>query len=56
MIQDYIYSNGKTDGITLPDASAQANVIRKAYSLAHISPRDTSYVEVRGGIAILLQD
>lgn len=40
--------NGKTPGITLPDAKMQAAVIRKAYQNAGLSFSDTDYVECHG--------
>lgn len=41
-------SNGKTPGITLPDAKMQAAVIKKAYQNAGLSFSDTDYVECHG--------
>ncbi|KAL7787176.1 polyketide synthase [Trichoderma ceciliae] len=43
-----INANGKTPGITLPDAKMQAAVIRKAYQNAGLSFADTDYVECHG--------
>ncbi|KAJ4859714.1 KR domain-containing protein [Trichoderma breve] len=43
-----INANGKTPGITLPDAKMQAAVIRKAYENAGLSFSDTDYVECHG--------
>ncbi|KAL6797448.1 polyketide synthase [Trichoderma sp. SZMC 28013] len=43
-----INANGKTPGITLPDAQMQAAVIRKAYQNAGLSFSDTDYVECHG--------
>lgn len=41
-------SNGRTPGITLPDAKMQEAVIRKAYQNAGLSFNDTDYVECHG--------
>ncbi|KAL7794100.1 polyketide synthase [Trichoderma afarasin] len=43
-----INANGKTPGITLPDAKMQAAVIRKAYQNAGLLFSDTDYVECHG--------
>ncbi|KUL86372.1 hypothetical protein ZTR_08618 [Talaromyces verruculosus] len=43
-----INSNGRTPGITLPDAKMQEAVIRKAYQNANLSFNDTDYVECHG--------
>ncbi|KAM0454269.1 hypothetical protein ACHAPV_008542 [Trichoderma viride] len=43
-----INANGKTPGITLPDAKMQAAVIQKAYQNAGLSFADTDYVECHG--------
>ncbi|KAL7944087.1 polyketide synthase [Trichoderma barbatum] len=43
-----INANGKTPGITLPDAKMQAAVIRKAYQNSGLSFADTDYVECHG--------
>ncbi|EED21266.1 polyketide synthase, putative [Talaromyces stipitatus ATCC 10500] len=43
-----INSNGRTSGITLPDAKMQEAVIRKAYQNANLSFADTDYVECHG--------
>ncbi|PTB75157.1 polyketide synthase [Trichoderma longibrachiatum ATCC 18648] len=43
-----INANGKTPGITLPDAKMQAAVIKKAYQNAGLSFSDTDYVECHG--------
>lgn len=43
-----INSNGKTFGITLPDAAGQEAVIRKAYSKAGLGFGDTTYIEAHG--------
>lgn len=42
------YSNGKTPGITLPSATGQEAVIRKAYAKAGLGFGDTQYVECHG--------
>ena len=39
-------SNGKTNGITLPNAGGQEAVIRKAYKKAGLGLDETYYVEV----------
>lgn len=41
-------SNGKTAGITLPSATAQEAVMRKAYAMAGLDFGDTDYVECHG--------
>ena len=41
-------SDGKTQGLTLPSATAQEKVIRKAYAKANLGPEDTDYVECHG--------
>ncbi|KAH6603842.1 polyketide synthase [Trichoderma cornu-damae] len=43
-----VNANGKTPGITLPDAKMQAVVIRKAYQNAGLSFADTDYIECHG--------
>ncbi|KAF3923309.1 hypothetical protein ABW21_db0202776 [Orbilia brochopaga] len=43
-----VNSNGRTQGITLPDAKQQANVIRKAYTKAGLNFDRTTYVECHG--------
>ena len=40
--------NGKTNGISAPDVSAQANLIRKAYRKAGIDLSDTTFIECHG--------
>ena len=40
--------NGRTQGITLPDANAQIEVARAAYKSCGLDPRDTLYVEAHG--------
>lgn len=42
------FRNGKTSGITLPDAIGQETVIRKAYDAAGLDLSSTSYVECHG--------
>ena len=44
------YSNGRTQGITLPSANGQEVVIRKAYEKAGLTDQisQTSYVECHG--------
>jgi acyl transferase domain-containing protein len=41
-----VFSNGKTNGITLPSATGQEAVIRKAYAKAGLQTDETDYVEV----------
>lgn len=43
-----INANGKTQGITLPSATGQEAVIRKAYAKAGLDLADTAYVECHG--------
>jgi acyl transferase domain-containing protein len=43
-----ILSNGRTPGITMPSASPQEAVIRKAYSTAGLDTSETDYVECHG--------
>ena len=40
--------DGKTNGITLPNAKAQATLIEKVYREAGLNPADTTYVEAHG--------
>jgi acyl transferase domain-containing protein len=40
--------NGRTPGITLPSATGQEEVIRKAYAKAGLGLDKTSYVECHG--------
>ena len=40
--------DGKTGGITLPNAAAQEDLIRSAYYAAGIDPLETEYVEAHG--------
>ena len=42
------YRNGKTPGITLPSASGQEAVIRKAYAKACLDLQGTRYIECHG--------
>lgn len=44
----HIHRNGKTPGITQPNADLQEAVIRKAYSNANLGLTDTDYVECHG--------
>lgn len=41
-------ADGKTPGITVPSTDAYCNVIRKAYRLAGLDPKDTLFVEGHG--------
>lgn len=43
-----VNSNGKTNGITLPDADGQEAVIRKAYHRAGLPTHATQYIECHG--------
>lgn len=45
---DCLYRNGNTPGITLPSATMQEAVIRKAYKNAGIGFSGTDYVECHG--------
>lgn len=40
--------DGKTAGLTLPNAVSQANLMRLVYQNAHLDPADTAYVEAHG--------
>jgi acyl transferase domain-containing protein len=40
--------DGKTAGITLPSAAAQASLIESVYARASLDPHDTAYVEAHG--------
>lgn len=43
-----IYRDGKTNGITVPNADAHVAVIRQAYVSAGLDPLDTAMVEAHG--------
>ncbi|BCJ93986.1 hypothetical protein acsn021_15550 [Anaerocolumna cellulosilytica] len=43
-----INHGGKTNGYTVPNPNAQAQVIRRAYQKAGINPRAVSYIEAHG--------
>lgn len=43
-----INHGGKTNGYTVPNPSAQSDVIKKAYELAGVDPRTVSYIEAHG--------
>nr|POE74550.1 highly reducing polyketide synthase cla2 [Quercus suber] len=43
-----VNSNGKTNGIMLPDAVGQSEVMNKAYRRAGLQPDQTDYVEAHG--------
>ncbi|MBT2288313.1 SDR family NAD(P)-dependent oxidoreductase [Paenibacillus albidus] len=43
-----INHGGKTNGYTVPNPSAQSDVIKKAYGLAGIDPSTVSYIEAHG--------
>lgn len=43
-----VNANGTTPGITLPDATLQAKVIRRAYEKAGLDTIDTDYIECHG--------
>ncbi|KAF1988946.1 hypothetical protein K402DRAFT_461387 [Aulographum hederae CBS 113979] len=43
-----INQDGKTNGITLPSAKAQATLIEQVYKAAGLDPKDTQYVETHG--------
>ena len=40
--------DGKTSGITLPNAAAQEALIRSTYEYAGLDPTETTYVEAHG--------
>lgn len=40
--------DGRTPGISLPSGEAQEEMIRTAYSMAGVEPRETGYVEAHG--------
>lgn len=40
--------DGKTAGLTLPNSTAQANLMRLVYKNAGLDPADTGYVEAHG--------
>ncbi|WP_344919818.1 type I polyketide synthase, partial [Streptosporangium oxazolinicum] len=43
-----VNNDGTTDGLTVPSAEAQAEVIRRAWAAAGVSPSDVQYVELHG--------
>ncbi|MEU8384485.1 polyketide synthase, partial [Streptosporangium sp. NPDC048865] len=43
-----VNNDGTTGGLTVPSAEAQAEVIRKAWAAAGVSPSDVQYVELHG--------
>lgn len=43
-----INHGGKTNGYTVPNPHAQANVIERAFATANIDPRTISYIEAHG--------
>ncbi|EFR04190.1 hypothetical protein MGYG_07197 [Nannizzia gypsea CBS 118893] len=43
-----INQDGRTAGITLPNASAQISLMRDAYARAGLDPKDTTFVEAHG--------
>lgn len=43
-----VNANGTTPGITLPDATLQAKVVRRAYEKAGLDTADTDYIECHG--------
>lgn len=42
--------DGKTAGISLPNADAQAALMKLVYANAGLDPRETSYVEAHGTV------
>lgn len=40
--------DGRTQGLSMPNGSAQAELIRSVYESAGLDPRDTGYVEAHG--------
>ena len=45
-----VNQDGKTAGITMPSAEAQAELIKDTYNAAGLSPLDTQYVEAHVSI------
>ena len=43
-----VNSDGRTNGLSMPSAEAQASLLRGAYSLTGISPEELVYVEAHG--------
>ncbi|MCX2954721.1 type I polyketide synthase [Lentzea sp. NEAU-D7] len=43
-----VNNDGASDGLTTPDATAQAEVLRAAYRAADVDPRQVQYVELHG--------
>ncbi|MEO3810450.1 beta-ketoacyl synthase N-terminal-like domain-containing protein, partial [Sphaerisporangium sp. B11E5] len=43
-----VNNDGATDGLTVPSATAQAEVIRRAWAAAGVSPSEVQYVELHG--------
>ncbi|WP_405150569.1 type I polyketide synthase [Sphaerisporangium sp. NBC_01403] len=43
-----VNNDGATDGLTVPDADAQADVVRRACARAGVSPVQVQYVELHG--------
>lgn len=43
-----VNSDGRTNGITLPNKDAQESLIRSTYAAAGLDPRETAYVEAHG--------
>ncbi|SDO73421.1 type I polyketide synthase [Lentzea jiangxiensis] len=43
-----VNNDGASDGLTTPDATAQAEVLRAAYRAADVDPRQVRYVELHG--------
>ncbi|GAA2986038.1 type I polyketide synthase [Streptosporangium longisporum] len=43
-----VNNDGTTDGLTVPSAHAQAEVIRTAWAAAGVTPSDVQYVELHG--------
>jgi acyl transferase domain-containing protein len=48
MLTYVLCRNGKTPGITLPSATMQAAVVRKAYQNAGLDFKDTDFIECHG--------
>ena len=43
-----VNQDGKTNGITVPNADAQFNLMKKAYHKAGVNPGDVQYIEAHG--------
>ncbi|MEV0504443.1 polyketide synthase [Streptomyces spectabilis] len=48
IVSSGVNADGRTAGLTLPSARAQATLLREVYDRAGIDPRDVAYVEAHG--------